>query len=98
MAAEGTLGLLAGLAAGSITLVGWALDSAIETLASVIVVWRFALPCVRTSTAASSRTRSDRSWACSALGPVPSMWPKAPVCVLRGDFNVDGRLRLVSYE
>jgi hypothetical protein len=37
MAAEGILGLLAGLAAGSITLVGWALDSAIETLASVIV-------------------------------------------------------------
>jgi uncharacterized membrane protein len=25
-------------------------------------------------------------------------WPKAPVCALRGDFNVDGRLRLVSYE
>jgi hypothetical protein len=41
MGAEGLLGLIAGLAAGSIALVGWALDSAIEGLASVIVVWRF---------------------------------------------------------
>ena len=41
MAAEGLLGLVAGLAAGSIALVGWALGSAIEALASVIVVWRF---------------------------------------------------------
>jgi divalent metal cation (Fe/Co/Zn/Cd) transporter len=41
MAAEGLLGLVAGFAAGSIALVGWALGSAIEALASVIVVWRF---------------------------------------------------------
>jgi divalent metal cation (Fe/Co/Zn/Cd) transporter len=41
MAAEGVLGLIAGVAAGSIALVGWALGSAIEGLASVIVVWRF---------------------------------------------------------
>jgi divalent metal cation (Fe/Co/Zn/Cd) transporter len=41
MAAEGVLGLIAGFAAGSIALVGWALGSAIEGLASVIVVWRF---------------------------------------------------------
>ena len=41
MAAEGALGLIAGVAAGSIALVGWALGSAIEALASVIVVWRF---------------------------------------------------------
>jgi len=41
MAAEGVLGLAAGFAAGSIALVGWALGSGIEGLASVIVVWRF---------------------------------------------------------
>jgi divalent metal cation (Fe/Co/Zn/Cd) transporter len=41
MTAEGLLGLIAGFAAGSIALVGWALGSAIEGLASVIVVWRF---------------------------------------------------------
>jgi hypothetical protein len=41
MAAEGVVGLIAGVAAGSIALVGWALGSGIEALASVIVVWRF---------------------------------------------------------
>src|SRR5262249_34173820 len=41
MAAEGIIGLAAGFAAGSIALVGWALGSGIEGLASVIVVWRF---------------------------------------------------------
>jgi divalent metal cation (Fe/Co/Zn/Cd) transporter len=40
MTAEGVVGLIAGLAAGSIALVGWALDSGVEALASVIV-WRF---------------------------------------------------------
>jgi divalent metal cation (Fe/Co/Zn/Cd) transporter len=41
MAAEGVVGLIAGFTAGSIALVGWALGSGIEGLASVIVVWRF---------------------------------------------------------
>src|SRR5262245_51478748 len=41
MAAEGAVGLIAGFAAGSIALVGWALGSGIEALASVIVIWRF---------------------------------------------------------
>jgi divalent metal cation (Fe/Co/Zn/Cd) transporter len=41
MAAEGVVGFAAGLAAGSIALVSWALGSGIEGLASVIVVWRF---------------------------------------------------------
>jgi divalent metal cation (Fe/Co/Zn/Cd) transporter len=41
MAAEAAVGLIAGVAAGSIALVGWALGSGIEALASVIVVWRF---------------------------------------------------------
>ena len=41
MTTEGALGLLAGIAAGSISLLGWALGSVIEGLASVIVIWRF---------------------------------------------------------
>jgi divalent metal cation (Fe/Co/Zn/Cd) transporter len=41
MTGEGVLGLVAGLGAGSISLVGWALGSVIEGLASVIVIWRF---------------------------------------------------------
>jgi divalent metal cation (Fe/Co/Zn/Cd) transporter len=38
---EGTVGVAAGLAAGSIALVAFGLDSAIEGLASIIVIWRF---------------------------------------------------------
>ena len=38
---EGTIGVVAGVVAGSIALVAFGLDSAIEGLASVIVIWRF---------------------------------------------------------
>jgi divalent metal cation (Fe/Co/Zn/Cd) transporter len=41
MTAEGVLGLVAGFGAGSIALTGWALGSAIEAMASIIVIWRF---------------------------------------------------------
>ncbi len=39
--AEGAVGLSAGLAAGSIALIGWGLGSVIEGLAAVVVIWRF---------------------------------------------------------
>lgn len=48
---EGTVGVIAGIAAGSIALLGFGLDSAIEGIASVIVVWRFS----------GSRTLSETS-------------------------------------
>jgi divalent metal cation (Fe/Co/Zn/Cd) transporter len=41
MTIEGTAGLLAGVTAGSIALIGWASSSVVEGLASVIVIWRF---------------------------------------------------------
>jgi divalent metal cation (Fe/Co/Zn/Cd) transporter len=41
MCTEGAVGLWQGLASGSIALTGWALGSAVEGLASVIVIWRF---------------------------------------------------------
>jgi divalent metal cation (Fe/Co/Zn/Cd) transporter len=41
MALEGAIAILAGLSAGSIALVGFGLDSAIEGFASAIIVWRF---------------------------------------------------------
>jgi divalent metal cation (Fe/Co/Zn/Cd) transporter len=41
MTVEGAVALIAGIAAGSIALVGFGLDSVIEGLASVIVIWRF---------------------------------------------------------
>jgi divalent metal cation (Fe/Co/Zn/Cd) transporter len=41
MTVEGAVALAAGIAAGSIALVGFGLDSAIEGFASVIIIWRF---------------------------------------------------------
>lgn len=41
MCTEGGVGLWQGLAAGSAALTGWALGSAVEGLASIIVIWRF---------------------------------------------------------
>jgi SH3-like domain-containing protein len=41
MTAEGALGILAGIGAGSIALIGWVLSSVVEGTASVIVIWRF---------------------------------------------------------
>jgi divalent metal cation (Fe/Co/Zn/Cd) transporter len=41
MSVEGGVALVAGVMAGSIALVGFGLDSAIEGFASVIIIWRF---------------------------------------------------------
>jgi divalent metal cation (Fe/Co/Zn/Cd) transporter len=41
MTGEGVLGLIAGISAASLSLIGWALGSVIEGLASIIVIWRF---------------------------------------------------------
>jgi hypothetical protein len=41
MCAEGAIGLWQGLSVGSAALTGWALGSAVEGLASAVVVWRF---------------------------------------------------------
>src|SRR5919198_1029262 len=51
MTVEGAVGIAAGVAAGSIALVGFGLDSAIEGFASLIVIWRFS----------GSRTMSESS-------------------------------------
>ena len=51
---EGSVGVVAGIVAGSVALVGFGLDSAIEGLASVIVVWRFTG--ARTLSGSSERT------------------------------------------
>jgi divalent metal cation (Fe/Co/Zn/Cd) transporter len=39
--AEGAIGILAGLAAGSVALIGFGADSVIEGLASFVIIWRF---------------------------------------------------------
>ena len=41
MAAEGAVALTAGILAGSIALVAFGLQSVIEGLASLVIVWRF---------------------------------------------------------
>lgn len=68
MTAEGVIGLIAGLAAGSIALTGWALGSAIEGVASVIVIWRFT----------GSRTRSETAERRAGRAVAVSFWLLAP--------------------
>jgi divalent metal cation (Fe/Co/Zn/Cd) transporter len=41
MGLEGTVAIAAGIMAGSIALIGFGIDSAIEGFASVVIVWRF---------------------------------------------------------
>ena len=41
MCAEAVIGVLAGVAAGSIALIGWGIDSTIEGVASLVIIWRF---------------------------------------------------------
>ncbi len=41
MGAEGAVAIVAGILAGSIALIGFGIDSAIEGFASLVIVWRF---------------------------------------------------------
>jgi divalent metal cation (Fe/Co/Zn/Cd) transporter len=41
MGAEAVVGIYAGLAANSIALIGWGIDSTIEAVASLVIIWRF---------------------------------------------------------
>jgi divalent metal cation (Fe/Co/Zn/Cd) transporter len=68
MTAEGTIGLVAGVTAGSIALVGWALGSAVEGLASIIVVWRFT----------GARTMSESAERRAQRAVAISFWLLAP--------------------
>jgi hypothetical protein len=68
MTAEGAIGLVAGITAGSIALTGWALGSAIEGLASIIVIWRFT----------GARTMSQSAERRAQRGVAISFWLLAP--------------------
>jgi divalent metal cation (Fe/Co/Zn/Cd) transporter len=78
MSAEGVLGLIAGYGAGSIALVGWALGSAIEALASVIVVWRFT----------GSRTLSETAERRARRAVAVSFWLLAPYVVIQATLDL----------
>jgi divalent metal cation (Fe/Co/Zn/Cd) transporter len=80
MTAEGVVGLLAGFAAGSIALVGWALGSAIEGLASVIVVWRFT----------GSRTLSETAERRAQKAVAVSFWLLAPYIAIEAIRDLAG--------
>jgi divalent metal cation (Fe/Co/Zn/Cd) transporter len=68
MTVEGAVGIAAGVAAGSIALVGFGLDSAIEGFASVIVIWRFSGSRTLSETA---ERRAQRLVAVSLLALAP---------------------------
>jgi len=55
---EGVVGVIAGVLAGSMALVAFGLDSAIEGLASVIVIWRF----TGTRTISADAERCAQRW------------------------------------
>jgi divalent metal cation (Fe/Co/Zn/Cd) transporter len=68
MTVEGALGITAGLLAGSIALVGWAISSGVEGLASIVVIWRFT----------GRRTLSSSSERLAQKGVAVSFWLLAP--------------------
>ncbi|UXA05277.1 cation transporter [Mycobacterium sp. SMC-2] len=78
MCAEGALGLWQGFAVGSISLIGWALGSAVEGLASVVVVWRFT----------GSRTLSETSEHRAQRGVAVSFWLIAPYIAVESIRNL----------
>ncbi len=68
MTVEGAVGLYAGARAGSVSLLGWALSSVVEGLASVIVIWRLT----------GTRTLSDTSERSAQKAVAVSFWLLAP--------------------
>lgn len=78
MTVEGILGLAAGFQAGSIALVGWALSSVVEGLASVIVIWRF------TGARTLSETAEGRAQKAVAI----SFWLLAPYVAIESIRNL----------
>lgn len=78
MCAEGALGLWQGFTVGSISLIGWALGSAVEGLASVIVVWRFT----------GDRMLSETSERRAQRGVAISFWLIAPYIAVESVRNL----------
>ncbi|MDP7739318.1 cation transporter [Mycobacterium paragordonae] len=66
--AEGAVGLWQGITSGSIALTAWALGSAPEALASLVVIWRFS----------GARTLSDTAESHAQRGVAVSFWLTAP--------------------
>ena len=78
MTIEAAVGIGAGVAAASIALTGWALSSAVEGLASVIVIWRFT----------GTRTLSETAEARAQKGVAVSFWLLAPYVTIEAVRNL----------
>ena len=78
---EGGVSITAGLAAGSVALLGFGIDSAIEALASVIVIWRFTGTRVHST---ESEARAQRLVAVSFFLLAPYIAADATVALAAG--------------
>jgi divalent metal cation (Fe/Co/Zn/Cd) transporter len=83
MCAEGVVGLWQGLADGSVALTGWALGSAVEGLASLIVIWRFT----------GARTLSETAERRARRGVAVSFWLLAPYVAAQSAWDLAGAHR-----
>lgn len=81
MCVEGGVGLWQGFASRSISLVGWALGSGVEGLASAIVVWRFS----------GSRTHSETAERRAQRAVAVSFWMVAPYIAAQSVADLVGR-------
>lgn len=77
MAVEGAVAITAAVIAGSVALLGFGIDSGIEWLASVIVIWRFT-GSRRVSESASAARSSWSRGASSYSRPTSPRTPSAP--------------------
>jgi divalent metal cation (Fe/Co/Zn/Cd) transporter len=78
MTIEGAVGLAAGVAAASTALMGWALSSVVEGLASVIVIWRFT----------GFRTHSQTAEARARQAVAVSFWLLAPFVAIESIYKL----------
>ncbi len=78
MGIEGGVGLIAGIVAGSVALVGFGLSSGVEGMASVIVIWRFT----------GSRMHSDTAEHRAHKAVAVSFWVLAPYVALQSTYDL----------
>jgi divalent metal cation (Fe/Co/Zn/Cd) transporter len=78
MCVEGGVGFIAGLIAGSVALEGFGLSSAVEGMASVIVIWRFT----------GSRMHSETAEHSAHRAVAVSFWVLAPYIALQSIYDL----------
>ncbi|GAA0915283.1 cation transporter [Nonomuraea longicatena] len=85
LAAESSLGLLAGFSAHSVALIGWGLSALVEAGASLVVLWRFS----------GSRTLSHIAEERAQKAVAVSFWLLAPYLVVHVLHDLDAGHRAV---